>query len=239
MDDAAQIPFEFFAPEAPSFNNFVVGDNVEAVTLLTVLTRDDTAVNTGKQPHAAYAIWGGPGVGKSHLLTAFERAARADGMRTLLLGADGNFPDDPFVDADALCVDDADRLSTAQQGWLFTAFNHVAQSGGFTIATGRSVPSLWVMRDDIRTRMGSGLALEILPIPQAGLAQALSIYAASRGFSASQEVLTYLLNHAPRDLTSLCQTLAGVDRMSLAQKRAVTIPLLRAYLTQSPDIRPA
>ncbi len=235
MRDTAQIPFEFFAPEAPSFSNFVVGDNVEAVTLLTALAN----LRTGNKPHAAYVIWGGPGVGKSHLLTAFASAAAASGLRVMQLSADAEFPDDPFVEADVLCVDDSDRLSPEQQGFLFTAFNHVAQSGGCTVATGQSAPGLWPMRDDIRTRMGSGLALEILPIPQDGLAKALSHYAASRGFSVSQEVLAYLLSHAQRDLTSLCQTLAGIDRMSLAQKRAVTIPLLRAYLTQSADRKPA
>lgn len=231
MRDTAQIPFEFFAPEAPSFSNFVVGDNIEAVTLLTALANR----GNGPRPHAAYVIWGGPGVGKSHLLTAFASAAEASGLRLIRLCADAAFPDDPFVEADVLCVDDADRLSPDKQGWLFTAFNHVAQSGGCIVATGRSAPGLWPMRHDIRTRMGSGLALEILPIPQDGLALALAHYASSRGFSVSQEVLAYLLSHAPRDLTSLCQTLTGIDRMSLAQKRAVTIPLLRAYLTQSHD----
>ena len=235
MRDTAQIPFEFFAPEAPGFSNFVVGDNVEAVALLTALANVESELGARHKSHAAYVIWGGPGVGKSHLLTALSSAAAVSGLRSTRLSADATFPDDPFVETDVLCVDDADRLSIEQQGWMFTAFNHVAQSGGCTVATGRSAPGLWPMRDDIRTRMGSGLALEIVPIPPGGLAQALTHYAASRGFSVSQEVLAYLLSHAPRDLTSLCQTLAGIDRMSLAQKRAVTIPLLRAYLTQSGD----
>ena len=228
MRDTAQIPFEFFAPEAPSFGNFVVGDNVEAVTLLASLASG----GVGDKRHAAYVIWGGAGVGKSHLLTALASAAEASGLRVTRLSVDAKFPDDPFVETGMLCVDDADRLLPEQQGWLFTAFNYVAQSGGCTVATGQAAPGLWPMRDDIRTRMGSGLALEILPIPEDGLAQALSHYAVSRGFSASQEVLAYLLIHTQRDMTSLCQTLAGIDRMSLAQKRAVTIPLLRTYLTQ-------
>ena len=232
MHGTAQIPFEFFTPEAPELGNFVVGDNVEAVSLIAWLAH----VGAGSKPHAAYVMWGGPGVGKSHLLSAFASAAATRGLRVIQLSAAAEFPDDPFVDADVLCVDDADRLSVDQQGWLFTAFNHVAQSGGCTVTTGSSAPGFWSMRDDIRTRMGSGLALEILPIPQDGLAQALSHYAESRGFSVSQEVLSYLLSHAQRDLTSLCKTLAGLDRMSLAQKRAVTIPLLRAYMAQSRDM---
>jgi DnaA-homolog protein len=231
MQDSAQIPFEFFAPEAPDFANFVVGDNGEVVALLTALSINGAA----NKPSSAYVVWGGAGVGKSHLLTAFARAATARGLGVMQLSADRAFPEDPFIEVDALCVDDADRLSKSQQGWLFTAFNHVAQSGGCTVATGRCAPGLWPMRDDIRTRMGSGLALEILPIRHDGLPLALSQYAASRGFIVSQEVLAYLLLHTKRDVTSLCQTLAGIDRMSLAKKRPVTIALLRAYLTQSHD----
>lgn len=231
MRDTAQIPFEFFVPEAPSFDNFVVGDNAEAVMLLAALAGAREVARSGQ--HSAYVIWGGPAVGKSHLLAAFASAAEKGGIRTMQLSADEAFADDPFVAVDVLCVDDADRLSSAQQAWLFTAFNHLAQSGGCTLVGARSAPGQWSMRDDIRTRLASGLALEILPIPQDGLVQALSGYAASRGFCMSDEVLTYLLSHTRRDLPSLCQTLAGVDRMSLAQKRAVTIPLLRAYLAQS------
>lgn len=231
MRDTAQIPFELFAPEAPSFKNFVVGANAEAVAVLAALATG----RADRERHAAYVIWGGPGLGKTHLLAAFAQAAGDSGLRVLCLTADAPFPEDAFPAVDMLCVDNADRLSTAQQGWLFTAFNHVANSGGSTVATGASAPGLWPIRDDIRTRMASGLAMEILPIPQDGMVEALSAYAKSRGFVVSNEVLTYLLSHARRDLKSLCQTLAGIDRVSLAQKRAVTIPLLRAYLSQLGD----
>jgi len=90
------------------------------------------------------------------------------------------------------------------------------------------------MRDDIRTRLASGLAFEILPIPQDALAGALADYAAKRGFEISDEVLTYLLSHSRRDIASLCQVLAGMDRLSLALKRPVTVPLVRAYLAEGP-----
>ena len=81
--------------------------------------------------------------------------------------------------------------------------------------------------------MGSGLAFELLPIPQDDLPGALSVYAAGRGFDVSNEVLTFLLSHQQRDIASLCQTLAGVDRLSLALKRRVTVHLLRTYLNET------
>ena len=219
-----QIPFDFFLAEAPRFDNFVVGDNGEAVAHLRSLVAGDS------EPGArAVVLWGGRSVGKSHLLAAVA----AESPTALLLGPASAFPADPFVCAQILAVDDADQLNAEQQAWLFTAFNHVAQSGGITIATGQTPPGRWPIRDDIRTRMGSGLAFELLPIPQDDLPVALSHYAAGRGFDVSHEVLTFLLSHHQRDIASLCQTLAGADRLSLALKRRVTVHLLRTYLNET------
>ncbi len=227
-----QIPFDFFLPEAPRFDNFIVGDNGEAVARLRALTA------VSHEPSArAIVLWGGPSVGKSHLLAAVQADAGLGGISALFLDASRAFPADPFVGSQILCVDDADQLNAEQQAWLFTAFNHVAQSGGVTIATGQTPPARWPLRDDIRTRMGSGLAFELLPVPQDDLPAALSAYAAGRGFDVSNEVLTFLLSHHQRDIASLCKTLAGVDRLSLALKRRVTVHLLRTYLNETARTR--
>lgn len=226
---APQIPFDFFVPEAPGFDNFVTGENAEAVARLAVCAR---GLQAGGAPSAC-VVWGGPATGKSHLLAATAREARLHGHPVLQLAASDEFPADPFVEARLLCVDDADQLSSEQQGWLFTAFNHVAHAGGMTIATGQLPPARWLMRDDIRTRLGSGFAFEVLPIPQDVLPVALADYAAKRGFSIGNEVLTYLLSHSKRDISSLCQVLTGMDRLSLALKRPLTVPLLRAYLAET------
>jgi DnaA-homolog protein len=229
MAHTPQIPFDFFEPESPDFNNFVVGDNGEALSRLR---------SVATQKVHALTLWGGQSVGKTHLLSATASAAtHVEGRSALLLRPTSTFPADPFVEARILCIDDTDRLTTEQQGWLFTAFNHVAQMGGITISVGKSPPAQWPVRDDLRTRMGSGLIYEILPIPQDSLAPTLAAYASSRGFSMSNEVLTYILSHSRRDIASLCQTLAGLDRLSLSLKRAVTIPLVREYLSDTLDAR--
>ena len=223
-----QIPFDFFLPEAPHFDNLIVGDNAEVIARLQAVTDA-----SGGQTNRAIVVWGGRSVGKSHLLSAITADAAAQGISALLLHGASAFPSDPFVGAQILCVDDADQLDAEQQAWLFTAFNHVTQSGGVTIATGQTPPARWPLRDDIRTRMGSGLAFELLPIPQDDLPAALSAYAAGRGFDVSNDVLTFLLSHHQRDIASLCKTLAGVDRLSLALKRRVSVHLLRAYMNET------
>ncbi len=230
MVQAPQIPFDFFAPTPASFDSFVVGDNAEVVTSLYALTDRASPV----KPPPAVAIWGGPTVGKSHLLTATAAATNGDNPgAAVLLAAGDAFPTDPFVSARLICVDDADRLTAAQQGWLFTAFNHIVPSGGTVVVSGRTPPAQWPLRDDLRTRLGSGLIFELVAIPQDALPGALAEHAARRGFQLSDEVLTYILNRSRRDVASLWQIVNGIDALSLARKRAVTVPLLREYLARN------
>ena len=222
---APQLPLDFHVAETPNFDNFIVGTNQELVTALRAIKLPRSATDP-----SAICLWGGPGSGKTHLLSALVGTIAND---TLMLQARDAFPQDPFVDARLLCVDDADAISPDQQGWLFTAFNHVAQKGGVTVVSGRTPPGKWSIRDDIRTRLGSGLIFENVPIPQDDLPPALSDYAQRRGWHLSEDVLTYLLSRSRRDIASLCQTLAGLDKLSLALKRPVTVPLVRAFLAES------
>lgn len=228
MRAAPQIPFDFYAPEAPSLDNFVTGANAELLARLRTL-----AAPRGLDDPAVISLWGGSRVGKTHLLAAQAADMASRGVPLQTLNANDAFPEDPFVTARLLCVDDADELNATQSAWLFTAFNHVAQNGGVTVVSGKSPPGTWPLRDDLRTRMASGLIFEVLPIPQDELAPVLAEYAKRRGFSPSEEVLAYLLSRSRRDITTLCQVLSAIDRLSLAQKRAVTVPLLREYLKQA------
>jgi len=134
---APQIPFDFFVPEAPGFDNFVIGDNAEALTRLRTWAQ---TLQAGGAPGAC-VLWGGTATGKSHLLAAAANQASARGITALRLSPENEFPANPFIDAQLLCIDDADRLSREQQGWLFTAFNHVVLAGGMTIATGQLPPA--------------------------------------------------------------------------------------------------
>jgi DnaA-homolog protein len=222
---APQIPLDLFEPEAPSFANFLVGDNEELITRLYAIT-------SGEKLSGALSIWAGPKSGKTHLLTSVFSSVIAQFGEAIKLEATVVFPENPFVDAQIVVVDDADRLTAAQQSWLFNAFNHVVGLGGLVIASGSSSPLTWQIRDDLRTRLASGLIFELHAAPQDELPTLLREYAEKRGIKLSKEVLTYILNHCQRDVTVLCQTVVGVDRLSLSLKRTVTVPLVRAYLTQ-------
>ena len=55
-------------------------------------------------------------------------------------------------------------------------------------------------------------------------------HARTRGFTLSQDVSSYLLTHARRDMGSLMSALDAIDRYSLENGRPVTLPLLKAAI---------
>jgi DnaA-homolog protein len=222
---AAQIPFELFEPESPTIDNFLIGDNAEVVELLR-------GIALRKRYERAVTLWGADAAGKTHLLHGLAEAANRSGINTLLIDAARGQALDPFIDCDLLVVDNADQSDDALQGGLFTAFNHLIAKNGSVVTAGKTAPHAWPIRDDIRTRIASGLIFEIKLIPQDSLLPLLFDYALQRGVKISEEVLTYVLSQTKRDIRHLCHAIREIDRLSLALKRPITVPLARAYLAQ-------
>lgn len=216
MNAPRQLTLDFVHPLQPSFDNFVVGRNAEAVAALRAL-----AAGTG-EPFVY--LWGEPGSGCTHLLSAL--AATRPGVLAR--------PEDPvpgFDDVEGLyLVDDVDRRDEASQQRLFVLMNEVrATPGASLVTTGSAPPARLGLRDDVRTRLGWGLVYQIHALTDDEKAQALEEHARSRGLALSHEVIAYLLSHMPRDMRTLVAILDALDGYALAEKRAVTVPLVREW----------
>jgi DnaA family protein len=127
-------------------------------------------------------------------------------------------------------VDDVDQAGESAQARLFTLYNRLSERGGHLLAAAAAPPARLALREDLRSRLGWGLAYEVLPLRDADKPEALARYARERGFRLGEDVIAYLLAHGRRDMPALVATLAALDRRSLAAKRPVTIPLLREWL---------
>jgi DnaA family protein len=220
-----QLTFELASPEARSFANFLTGRNEEAVVTLARLAAGDI-VETG------VVLWGGPGVGKTHLLQATLGAAA--GRRITLFCADcAAVPAEAPAPHALVAVDGVDAADPQQQGRLFSLYNALKASGGQLLAAAEVPPALMRLRDDVRTRLGWGLVYEVLPLADGDKPAALAAYARSRGVALPDDVIGYLLAHGRRDMASLLATLLALDRYSLANKRPITLPLLKEWLQRS------
>lgn len=159
----------------------------------------------GRCAEAVIYLWGAPGSGRSHLLRASARAGVS-------------------------VADDVERLDATTQLALFNAINQAREAGGTVLAAGAAPPAQLGLREDLRSRLGWGLVYEVKPLTDADKARYLHAEAERRGFALSDEVASYLLTHARRDMPSLRAVLEHLDRTSLEQQRAVTLPLAREAL---------
>lgn len=153
-------------------------------------------------------LWGDEGCGKSHLVEAARRAA--------------------VVPLTAL--DDVDRLDAAAQVRAFDAFNAARLRGEPFLAAGRAPPAALALREDLRTRLGSGLVFQLHALADEEKADALRREAGRRGIALDEDVLRYFRERLPRDLGTQLAVLDALDRYSLARKRAITVPLAREAL---------
>jgi DnaA family protein len=226
-----QLVFELAAPEPPSFTNFLPGDNAEALAAVKALAAGDAA-ETGVM------LWGLAGAGKTHLLRAAVDAVRARGGAAVFVAEPGELlAQDPATLSrkSMVAIDGIERATPEAQARMFTLFNGLREHGGHLLVASRLPLATLPLREDLRTRLGWGLVYELAPLADADKPAALAAYAQARGFRLADEVIGYLLAHGRRDMGALIGVLVALDRHSLATKRPITVPMLRAWLQQGMD----
>src|SRR5690606_37118565 len=95
-------------------------------------------------------------------------------------------------------------------------------------------PMAMPLREDLRTRLGWDLVFRLEPLSDDEKRTALAALAAERGLQLAPEVLNWILTRHARDMRRLTALLDALDRYSLAARRPITVPLLRAMLAD-PD----
>jgi DnaA family protein len=230
-----QLVFELAVPEPPSFANFLAGRNAELVDALSAFV-------TGG-PETGMLIWGGPGVGKTHLARAAIALAEERGLGTRMFAHPREIDDEALASVRAsaeqvIAIDGIDLADEAAAGRLFTLYNEIKDRQARLIATSRTPLAALSLREDLRTRLGWGLVYELLAIEDDAKPAALAVYAKARGIVLSDDVIEYLLRHGRRDMPSLLATLAALDRQSLAAKRPITVPLLKSWLQRELEWKP-
>ena len=132
-----------------------------------------------------------------------------------------------------MAVDHVEALDNTGQIALFNAFNRLKMSGGRLLTAAAQPPAHLRLREDLRTRLGSGLICRLLPLTDADKAAALSTQARERAMKLPPEAITWLLRHAPRDMRVLSGIIVALDRYTLEHKRPLTMPLLRGLLNET------
>lgn len=226
-----QLVLDLLPPPAPTLDNFVPGRNAEVLSTLR-----EWLAGTGST--TCLLLWGEAHSGCSHLLQAAVGSAGSAGGAYVDCRRDPGLAD--FADlpetVSLFAADGAEALNADGQVRLFNVYNRLktrdgrGAPGGRLLVASRQPPAALVLREDLRTRLGSGLVYRLTPLSDAEKAAALEERASRRGLTLPAGALDYLFRHAARDMGSLTALIDALDRFTLEHKRPVTLAVLRGLL---------
>lgn len=217
---SSQIPLPLETPGKFAREDFIVGPgNSEAVGFI-----DRYPV----WPSPAAALYGPAGSGKSHLTRVWAERAGASVMESAAL-------DESLLalaaPSQALAIENIDHapLAAAAERALFA----LLERGQKMLLTGREVPPAWpVNLPDLASRFRALLAFPLWA-PDDALLEALARKLfADRQLSVPDGVVTQMIRALERSPAAVRDFVARADGAALAEKRPVTLGLIRELLAK-------
>jgi DnaA family protein len=215
-----QIPLAIGRDEPRRFDHFIAGANAPALAHLA-------GTMWGAAP---VYLWGPSGSGKTHLLEAAAYQIEQGGGRAGWFDASDPAPWSVGEPWSLMLFDDCHRFDAGQQQAAFGLFVEATSIGVPVLAAGRVPPVDLPLRDDLRSRLGWGHVFALQPLSEAEVRGALRQEADRRGVFLADEVMDFLLTRFERDMKHLMAQLARLDTFALANKRALTVPLLKQMM---------
>ncbi|MBR5703919.1 MAG: chromosomal replication initiator protein DnaA [Bacteroidales bacterium] len=223
-----------------NFANLVSGD----CNRLAISAGSDIARNPGKTPFNPLFIFGGPGLGKTHVANAIGLAIKEKYPDLVVLYVTGNEFKTQYMDAvfarnkltdflayymkiDVLIIDDIqDLVGQGNQTAFFNIFNHLHQNSKQLILTSdRSPAELQSFEDRLLSRFKWGLSVELThPDYETRLAM-LKARAFREGMTIGEDVLEYLASNIQTNFRELEGALISVAAYSALSKEANSVEL--------------
>ena len=205
---------------------FVAPCNREAVTLIDGIPNGFSGA----------LIYGPHGSGKTHLAHLFaDKAFRMSGKNAVfktsqdLREADVGeiFQTSPYVVIENAGVNDDETA-------LFHLLNGARDAGGFVLLTSETPYTRWdVTLPDLRSRL-SALPVVGLGLPDDTVMRAVTLKLfADRQLDVSPDAVDYILKNVDRSFSAVCSLVDAADKLSLAEKKQISIPLLRRFFQKA------
>ena len=228
-----QLPLGVRLRDDATFVNYYPGANAAALGYVERLCEADA----GWTESLIY-LWGGEGVGRSHLLQAaclrFEQ--RGEAAVYLPLGEVAEYgPEllDGLDQSELVCLDDLDAVA-GRADWeeaLFHLFNRLRDSGRrLLLAASVSPRELPVQLPDLQSRLTLALVFQLHELGDEDKLRALQLRASRRGLHLTDDVGRFILTRGERSMSGLFELLERLDQASLQAQRKLTIPFLKETL---------
>ncbi|MES2819355.1 MAG: DnaA regulatory inactivator Hda [Pseudomonadota bacterium] len=228
-----QLPLGVRLRDDATFANYYPGANAAALGYVERLCDPDA----GWTESLIY-LWGGPGVGRSHLLQAACLRVEQAGEQALYLPlgelvSHGPALFDNLEQCELVCLDDLDAV-VGRAEWeeaLFHLFNRLRDSGRrLLLAAGSAPRELAVQLPDLQSRLTQALVFQLCSLSDEDKLRALQLRASRRGLHLSDEVGRFILTRGERSMSALFALLERLDQASLQAQRKLTIPFLKEIL---------
>jgi len=212
----------------PSFDNFISLSNKMVV---------DALVNQSNQ---FVHIIGSQYIGKTHLLKAWIAKANLEHQSTIYLDAENKqYKEDIRQLATyykLIAIDNIESLNDAQQVELFDLFNSIKlnnRDNKLLTSSRFHLENINNIREDLKTRILSGLNLQLKVPSDEELMEILKIYIAQEGIKLEDNELNYIVTHYTRNIGTLINTIKLIAERAVLENRNITIPLIRQFLNIS------
>ena len=221
------------------FANLVEGE----CNKLGVHAGENISLAPGKTPFNPLFIFGGPGLGKTHLIQATGIAIKEKFPDLVVLYVTGNEFKTQYMDAvkgnrlvdfmafymkiDVLLVDDIQELmGQGSQNAFFNVFNHLHQSGKQLIFTSdRSPADLQNFEERLLSRFKWGLSVELSRPEYETRLEMLKARAFREGVAIDDEVLAFLASRIKTNFRELEGSLISLIANATLGHREITVSL--------------
>ena len=198
---------------------------------LTAFGREDFFVTDCNRDAATYLdspdrwtfpfvlIYGDKGCGKTHLAHTFsDNILQAESL------TEGDILQLPMRSV----VENVEQVSSEQI--LFHLYNHALANNKQIVFTARVLPEFHIA--DLQSRFNAMPQIKILPPDDLLMSAVLCKLFSERQVTVDADVIAYLLKHLQRTFVAMEKVVEIADQLSLSQKRAITIPLIKEALEQ-------
>ena len=234
-----QIALPLYAPDDCSFSDIVSHPGIAnpiQMLLATFLSELNEAVPA--------FLHGPSGSGKTLILKALQGFLTSENVKLrskcIFLPVTNNGHGSPTLESvvgmnheqlgqyGAVLIDDVDKVSGIDSKHLWNLWNKLLTTGAHLVCSSSVGPDR-IFSDDphLRSRMISGLSVELLPPDDAARILILDRMATKRGIRMTHDVISYLLSRKSRNLKSLEEILKILDRVSMEERRRVTLRLVK------------
>ncbi len=225
---ARQIPLDLGARKAFGSTDFHIGkSNADAVGWLE---------KWPEWPAPVLVLQGSPASGKSHLAAVWQDMAKAVSIKPEEL--EKTSAEELFNRGEALILDGLDPWlgDRAAETTLFHLYNMLKEEQKTMMITMRMPPSqAGFIIPDLASRFRAAPCVSIHPPDDMLLASVLIKLFSDRQLSVSNDVISYLLPRMERSFAAARDVVERADKMALAEKRGISVPLMRKVLSDMQD----